>query len=244
MASDDAANGLSMAEILASIKRIISEDEQNVGNAEAASSDASAASAPSEADEAEVVELYASQADDANDANADEEAADAVEGEIAADDILELKVMVEDDGSIVDLDAAAPAGDIVFEMQADASPIDDAIIVSDAIDTEKADELIPVAEDDSNDPVEEETSMVAETETADETPGRKEILSADTAAVAGAAFAQLSETNKPAGQSVDDLMRELLRPMLQQWLDENLPPLVEKMVDREISRISGRDEVP
>jgi uncharacterized protein len=40
------------------------------------------------------------------------------------------------------------------------------------------------------------------------------------------------------GQTVEGMMRELLRPMLKDWLDENLPSLVERMVEKEIGRIS------
>lgn len=38
--------------------------------------------------------------------------------------------------------------------------------------------------------------------------------------------------------SLEDLTREMMRPMLKQWLDDNLPQLVEELVAREISRIS------
>lgn len=41
--------------------------------------------------------------------------------------------------------------------------------------------------------------------------------------------------------SVEDLLRELLKPALAEWLDANLPALVEKMVADEIRRISGRE---
>lgn len=41
-------------------------------------------------------------------------------------------------------------------------------------------------------------------------------------------------------KSMEDLMKEMLRPMLQSWLDQNLPPLVEKMVAAEIRRLSGK----
>ncbi len=41
-----------------------------------------------------------------------------------------------------------------------------------------------------------------------------------------------------AGTSLEDLTRELMRPMLKQWLDDNLPKLVEELVAREIERIS------
>lgn len=40
------------------------------------------------------------------------------------------------------------------------------------------------------------------------------------------------------GQTVEGIMREMLRPMLKEWLDENLPSLVERMVEKEIARIS------
>lgn len=40
--------------------------------------------------------------------------------------------------------------------------------------------------------------------------------------------------------SLEGLVRDLLRPALAEWLDKNLPPLVERMVADEIRRISGR----
>lgn len=40
--------------------------------------------------------------------------------------------------------------------------------------------------------------------------------------------------------SLEGLVRELLRPMLADWLDKNLPQLVEKLVAAEIARIAGK----
>lgn len=40
--------------------------------------------------------------------------------------------------------------------------------------------------------------------------------------------------------SLEGLARELLRPALAEWLDKNLPPLVERMVSAEIARIVGK----
>jgi cell pole-organizing protein PopZ len=40
--------------------------------------------------------------------------------------------------------------------------------------------------------------------------------------------------------TLEGLVREMLRPMLKEWLDDNLPELVEGMVKREIDRITGR----
>nr|WP_306266676.1 DUF2497 domain-containing protein [Pararhizobium sp. IMCC3301] len=42
-------------------------------------------------------------------------------------------------------------------------------------------------------------------------------------------------------KTMEDLVKEMLRPMLQSWLDQNLPPLVEKMVAAEIRRLTGKN---
>lgn len=42
----------------------------------------------------------------------------------------------------------------------------------------------------------------------------------------------------PGGMTVEAMIRDMLRPMLKDWLDENLPSLVERMVEKEIGRIS------
>ncbi|GAA4642267.1 pole-organizing protein PopZ [Pontixanthobacter gangjinensis] len=61
-----------------------------------------------------------------------------------------------------------------------------------------------------------------------------------------AALAMLAEPGVPpqivrSGEtSLEGLVRDLLRPMLSEWLDENLPGMVEKMVKDEISRIAGK----
>lgn len=56
-----------------------------------------------------------------------------------------------------------------------------------------------------------------------------------------ASFARLTEVGRVDGtdRSLDDLVRETLRPMLQAWLDENLPGLVERLVRAEIARVVG-----
>jgi uncharacterized protein len=40
--------------------------------------------------------------------------------------------------------------------------------------------------------------------------------------------------------SLEGLTRDLLRPMLKDWLDTHLPPIVEAMVEREITRITKK----
>jgi len=66
------------------------------------------------------------------------------------------------------------------------------------------------------------------------------LVSAPAAAAAAAAFGKLSGSMAmPApGRTLEDVVRELLRPMLQQWLDENLPGIVQRAVDAEVARIA------
>lgn len=42
------------------------------------------------------------------------------------------------------------------------------------------------------------------------------------------------------GPTIEDLVREEVRPLLKEWLDQHLPPLVERLVRLEIERVTGR----
>lgn len=42
------------------------------------------------------------------------------------------------------------------------------------------------------------------------------------------------------GRTVEDIVRELLRPMLRTWLDRHLRPIVSRAVEREIARVARR----
>jgi hypothetical protein len=61
-----------------------------------------------------------------------------------------------------------------------------------------------------------------------------------------AALAMLAEPGVPpqivrSGEtSLEGMVREMLRPMLAEWLDNNLPGMVEQMVQTEIARIAGK----
>lgn len=75
------------------------------------------------------------------------------------------------------------------------------------------------------------------------------LVSDDTAMTATSIFSKLASTQGdamgrlPVGvNSLDDIVKELLRPMLREWLDSNLPPLVERLVERELQKIARRAE--
>ncbi len=44
----------------------------------------------------------------------------------------------------------------------------------------------------------------------------------------------------PQANPLEELVREMLRPILKQWLDDHLPNIVDEHVKREIHRITGR----
>jgi hypothetical protein len=66
------------------------------------------------------------------------------------------------------------------------------------------------------------------------------IISQQTGSLVSAAFQSLARnTPMPApGRSLEDVVVDLVRPMLRDWIDTNLPGIVEKMVKAEIERVS------
>lgn len=72
---------------------------------------------------------------------------------------------------------------------------------------------------------------------------RKDLLSPAADAAIASAMNALGDLVLPQrDRTVEDLVKEILRPMLKEWLDENLPHLVEQLVRAEIERVvrSGR----
>ena len=86
--------------------------------------------------------------------------------------------------------------------------------------------------------------------------GGSPLIGAGVAGVASSAFDRLSQAMQesvpppaasdpgPAvgagGKTIEDMVKEMLRPMLKDWLDKNLPPMVERFVEREIVRLTRR----
>ena len=79
------------------------------------------------------------------------------------------------------------------------------------------------------------------------------LVSDSAAAAATATFAELARSmaQEPSasgnmalgsGRTIEDLVKEMLRPMLKDWLDQNLPPMVEHMVRRELDRMTRKAE--
>ncbi len=68
---------------------------------------------------------------------------------------------------------------------------------------------------------------------------RVQLLSRETRAAVDSAFNALAQTVLVQNaRTLEDLVREMLRPMLKSWLDDNLPGMVERLVRAEIERVS------
>ena len=81
-----------------------------------------------------------------------------------------------------------------------------------------------------DDPVSEESGLVSN----DAAAASRERLAALSA------LRQKSEA-PPDNGALEAVVRDMLRPMLKDWLDQNLPEIVEELVTREIARITGRN---
>lgn len=77
-------------------------------------------------------------------------------------------------------------------------------------------------------------------------PGQEPLVSADAAEASREKLARLSQLG-PAPQPapavgdgpLEAVVREMLRPLLKDWLDRRLPEIVEELVAREVARITG-----
>ncbi|HEX8663949.1 MAG TPA: DUF2497 domain-containing protein [Beijerinckiaceae bacterium] len=67
----------------------------------------------------------------------------------------------------------------------------------------------------------------------------EQLLSDTSHAAVGQAFNMLAHTVLSSNtRTLEDLVREMLRPMLKNWLDDNLPTMVERLVRAEIERVA------
>jgi uncharacterized protein len=145
-------------------------------------------------------------------------AAEPAAAETTDDDVLELteqmEVAEEDPQS---LKAIQPHEDIEFS-EAEMKPVE------------------PRAQPRAHVPVPPPVRAFEENEPAEP---QRPLMSHQTATAVNSAFNTLAQTVlSNNARTLEDLVKEMLRPMLRSWLDDNLPGLVEKIVRAEIERVS------
>jgi cell pole-organizing protein PopZ len=197
----------SMEEILASIRKIISDDD-----AKPVAASRAAAAEPEQP--AEAGEPAPQGQDDIDALLADFDAANDQES------VLELtEEMVAADESRVEADLdfvdALPAAEV--------EPEPEAAFVPEPMAAERAEpRFVPPSPPQSEAPRFEER-----------------LLSSATDSAISSAFGSLTHTIlSHNARTLDDLVQDMLRPMLKAWLDDNLPSLVERLVRAEIERVS------
>lgn len=210
----------SMEEILSSIKRIIAEDGESATRKETKS--AVRREADRESHRKAVVASLAKEAD---------------EGLIASsyvDEVLELTEEMPRIGRGTPIEETATDDSDIFEL--DDLVDDTALDLTGALDMAEAIDETPVVPQPVANMVEPTIARVVE----------ETIVSAESAGAARSSLDALSSLLvKPAepeaaDNTLEGLVREMLRPMMKDWLDANLPRLVEGMVAKEIARITGR----
>lgn len=194
-----------MEEILASIRRIISEDETPAAEGEAAV-----------------------------------EAEPEAMAEAAPEPIVEAEDKPEPAPAVVDLTpVAAPAKP---EISAEPDADEDVLDLTEPV-LSSADETIGDLDVFTSTPKAETPAMPA----AAPAPitEHEPLIGAASAAATVSAFAGLAQrVAMPApGQMLDDVVRELLRPLLKEWLDQNLAGIVQAKVDEEVERLARRHSV-
>ncbi|WP_299813571.1 PopZ family protein [uncultured Roseibium sp.] len=250
MAQAKKAEEPSMEEILASIRRIISdEDSQGADTGEAD---------VSEEIETPVAEEAANDMGDASEMSQDD-----------LDKLFDMDSDVEDIAEDEDLDDMAAAmeadAEAEAEVEVEAEPVPDEIeedvlelteelAVPDEEPLEMVDGLaedfdspesdVSFAEPEELEPAPEPAPAIATTPIPDDLPpvaSEAPLTSDNTGEAVHAALDNL--TNMFVGSqalTVEELVKDMLRPMLKAWLDQNLPPMVEQMVQKEIQRLTRR----
>jgi cell pole-organizing protein PopZ len=191
-------SGQSMEDILASIRRIIAEGEQDAKDG-----------TPSAAEPAKPVQPKA--------------------------EIFELTQIVQDDGSVVtvgeEAQKAAPASRDKAEPAAETVKAEAAAVVEKLVPPEVLAEKAPV-------PTASPAAPASDTKIESAMAALSRLM--DIAKTPGPETSAAEPERLHSSLTVEELVRDTVRPMLRQWLDANLPPLVEQAVKEAVDKLAKR----
>ncbi|MGH6915005.1 MAG: DUF2497 domain-containing protein, partial [Geminicoccales bacterium] len=159
------------------------------------------------------------------------------------DDVLELTKVVRESGEVVDLQSERSGTGPSTEDSEPALPV---------YAEDRADQESEFADRASADPIQDAPQREDEP-VPTEKARMSELVSTSAATVATGAFAKLSQAlqrtpdeeavAEGSGRTVEQFVEDITRPMLREWLDEHLPAIVERLVQKEIQKISRRAEL-
>ena len=243
--ADEAHKEPTMEEILSSIRKIISEDEAPADEPELPSAD--------------VADISAAPAvnDDFADIGSDDTDL-AFEDEFQEEDIFETESSLDDEDDAFDEEPVFATETALDELEEDDfAAADDFADVDDLVaepapavfaEPEPQPEPVAVA---APTPAPEPAPVVAPP-APEPAPAREEPAMTQTAAIRDTALTDQSTADAAAGalgklisnmdlggeNTIDALVRELLKPMIKEWLDANLQGIVEAKVEAEVARIA------
>lgn len=231
-----------MEEILASIRRIISEDEKP-------SAEQKAEEAPTDdvLDLTEIVEdAEESVADEPEEPEAVSEPEETAVSEPEEPEEPESEAeaeAVETAGVIEEAAEVEETAEAAEEIDFDAEIEDDTLELREAEPDEEAvaeppEDLI----EEASLPVEEETSSVPDDGGLVGVSARDAATGSLASLVHAVDQAKGGATLGDGNRTIEDLVKEVMRPMIREWLDQNLPGLVERLVRKEIERLSRTAE--
>ena len=246
-----------MEEILSSIRRIIADEDTEDSKPD---DEVELASADAERVEFDALETL----DDDDDDDADdvleltsvvEEGGGVVDLNADAADVVAVEAVEDplDDDDDDDDDVELSE---IHEVKA-AAAADDDLPEIEAVDADEDIELTPVQDDEPNlRPVSTTNALFSQEDQPAVSTKKAEsetLLSTGTASTTTGAFAKLSKAFRPtpveesvadgAGRTVEQFIEDMARPMLKEWLDENMPAIVERLVQKEIQKIARRAEL-
>lgn len=215
----------SMEEILASIRRIIADDEP------AAETAAEAKPAPAKAAKPASAPAPA----------AKEEPAAEAGGELGQDDIDAMLASFDSPpvpGKEPEPEPAADEDDDVLDLKKPVAKAAEVDFAEKAAEPEE--DLAGWGVDIEEEPLPPPRPLASAPEPAAISRQVGDVLLGDeSGAAVASAFSSLAHTIlQQNARTLDDLVEEMLRPMLKGWLDDNLPGIVERLVRAEIERVS------
>jgi cell pole-organizing protein PopZ len=179
------------------------------------------------------------------------------------DDILaSIRKIISDDEARAQASGAAPPASQPAEAGTASAPPpgtrDDVLLLTELLD-EPATGLPPLqapGQPAQATPIAAERPAAAVEPPMKQPPADQSLVESSAAGLAASAFDRLNQAVQgsvsqpaasdpgpsvgPSGRNLEDIVKELLRPMLKEWLDKNLPTVVERSVEREIVRLTRR----
>ena len=232
--ADAAAKEPSMEEILASIRRIISEDGEPVGEASGGETAAVAENAAETA-------LEAGFGAPETDTKPDEDGHLLSVEDLLSDDLEFDDVDAFDDvtGQASEIAAPAVAEPVVEETFETSGAVDDVFEDTSVFEETEVFET----EVSEPEPVvafqpEPEAPVMAASPSPTRAPGSALTDDITAASAAGSLGKLISNLDLGSENTIEGLVRELLKPMIKEWLDANLPQIVERKVEAEVERIA------